>query len=42
MVLSRWLAELRFEPAPGPVVEPLSDFTLRPNGGLPLRVSRVG
>lgn len=41
LVLSRWLAELRFSPAPGRTVEPLADFTLRPAGGMPLVVERV-
>lgn len=40
-ILSRWLAELRFTPVPGWTVEPRADFTLRPDGGLPLRVERV-
>jgi len=41
MILSRWLAEFRFTPAPGHVVEPRGDFSLRPEGGLPLVVERI-
>jgi cytochrome P450 len=41
MILSRWLAEFRFSPAPGRKIEPIADFTLRPDGGLPLVVERV-
>ncbi len=41
ILLSRWLAAHRFTPAPGHVVRPRSDFTLRPEGGLPLIVERV-
>lgn len=41
IVLSRWLAELRFSPAPGRTVAPVAAFTLRPDGGLPLIVERA-
>lgn len=41
IVLSRWLSERRFSPAPGRVVTPLAAFTLRPEGGLPLVVERL-
>ena len=41
IILSRWLAAFRFAPAPGRQVEPLADFTLRPQGGMPLLVARV-
>jgi len=40
-VLSRWLATFRFAPVPGRTVEPRADFTLRPDGGLPLVVERL-
>jgi cytochrome P450 len=40
-VLSRWLATFRFAPVPGRTVEPRADFTLRPDGGLPLLVERL-
>jgi cytochrome P450 len=38
ILLSRWLAGFRFQPAPGHAVRPRADFTLRPDGGLPLVV----
>ena len=41
ILLSRWLAEFRFSPAPGRRIDPVADFTLRPDGGLPLLVERV-
>ena len=41
LILSRWLAAFRFSPVPGHVVEPCGDFTLRPQGGLPLVVERL-
>lgn len=41
IILSRWLATFRFAPAPGRKVEPLADFTLRPQGGMPLLVERI-
>ena len=41
VILSRWLREFRFAPAPGRTVAPRADFTLRPEDGLPLRVERV-
>jgi cytochrome P450 len=41
ILLSRWLATFRFAPAPGRVVQPTADFTLRPKGGLPLVVERL-
>ena len=41
ILLSRWLAEYRFAPAPGHVVRPHGDFALRPEGGLPLIVQRL-
>lgn len=41
MVLSRWLTEFRFMPSPGHVVAPRADFSLRPEGGLPLVVKRL-
>jgi cytochrome P450 len=42
IILSRWLAEFAFAPAPGHVVAPCGDFSLRPEGGLPLTVTRLG
>lgn len=41
VILSRWLTEFRFAPIPDRVVAPRADFTLRPDGGLPLRVERL-
>ena len=41
IILSRWLATFRFAPAPGRKVEPLADFTLRPQGGMPVVVTRL-
>lgn len=41
ILLSRWLADYRFSAAPGHAVRPRSDFTLRPDGGLPLVVERA-
>ncbi|MDB5692030.1 MAG: cytochrome [Alphaproteobacteria bacterium] len=41
-VLARWLADWRFEPVPGRVVKPSGMITLRPAGGLPLRLFRRG
>jgi cytochrome P450 len=41
IILSRWVAEFSFAAAPGHVVQPKSDFTLRPEGGLPLTVRRL-
>lgn len=40
ILLSRWLSDWRFEPIPGRHVTPRGTVTLRPEGGLPLRVSR--
>lgn len=42
LILSRWLATFRFAPAPGRTVEAMADFTLRPRGGMPLKVERIG
>jgi len=42
ILLSRWLSRFRFRPATGHVVEPWGDVTVRPRGGLPLVVERVG
>ena len=41
ILLSRWLAEFRFSPAPGHKVQPRADFALKPEGGLPLVVERL-
>ena len=41
ILLSRWLAEFEFTPAPDYEVQPQGDFSLRPKGGLPLVVRRV-
>ena len=41
-VLSHWLARWRFAPMPGRTVYPLATVTLRPEGGLPLRLLRRG
>jgi cytochrome P450 len=40
-ILSRWLATFRFASVAGRTVEPRADFTLRPDGGLPLLVERL-
>jgi cytochrome P450 len=40
LVLVQWLAGFEFAPLPGRRVEVTSDLTLRPKGGLPLRVTR--
>jgi cytochrome P450 len=40
IILSRWLAEFHFSPAPGRTVEPVAAFTLRAEGGVPLVVER--
>jgi cytochrome P450 len=39
-VLAHWLSDWRFEPTPGRVVRPSGMVTLRPAGGLPLRLLR--
>jgi cytochrome P450 len=39
-VLAHWLAAWRFAPLPGRTVYPLATITLRPEGGLPLRLAR--
>lgn len=39
-ILARWLAGWRFAPEPGREVRPFSMVTLRPFGGLPIRVSK--
>jgi cytochrome P450 len=39
-VLARWLAAWRFEPVPGRAVKPSGMITLRPAGGLPLRLEK--
>jgi cytochrome P450 len=41
-VLARWLADWRFAPIPGRAVKPSGMITLRPAGGLPLRLFRRG
>jgi cytochrome P450 len=38
-ILAHWLSRWRFEPIPGRQVRPSGMVTLRPAGGLPLRVS---
>jgi cytochrome P450 len=40
LLLTEWLARFEFAPAPGHQVEVTSDLTLRPRGGMPLRISR--
>lgn len=40
VVLAHWLAEWRFSPASDRAVRPIGSVTLRPEGGLPLRVER--
>ncbi|WP_309606400.1 cytochrome P450 [Phenylobacterium sp.] len=40
LILTHWLARFEFAPVPGHRVEVTSDLTLRPKGGMPLRVSR--
>ncbi len=40
-VLAHWLARWRFQPVPGREVRPSGMVTLRPAGGLPLRISPV-
>ena len=40
VVLAHWLAEWRFSPASNRIVRPLGAVTLRPEGGLPLRIER--
>jgi cytochrome P450 len=39
LILAEWLARFVFAPMPGRAVEVTSDLTLRPKGGLPLRLS---
>ena len=39
-LLSHWLAAWRFAPLPGRAVRPAGTVTLRPEGGLPLRLER--
>jgi cytochrome P450 len=39
-VLAHWLAEWRISPLPGHEVRPVGTVTLRPEGGLPLRLER--
>ena len=41
ILLSRWLADFEFGPAPNHEVQPQGDFSLRPKGGLPLVVRRM-
>lgn len=41
ILLSRWVAEFSFAPAPGHAVQPQADFSLRPQGGMPLTVRRL-
>ena len=41
-ILAHWLASWRFAPEPGREVRPFGMVTLRPFGGLPLRVSKRG
>lgn len=41
-ILSRWLAEWQFAPLAGRTVSPYGTVTLRPAGGLPLKISRRG
>jgi len=40
LILVEWLARFEFAPVAGHRVEVASDLTLRPRGGLPLRISR--
>ncbi len=40
-VLACWLAEWHFAPVPGRAVMPSGMVTLRPKGGLPLRLTRI-
>jgi cytochrome P450 len=42
ILLSKWVAQYSFAPAPGHAVQPHADFSLRPQGGLPLIVRRLG
>lgn len=43
LVLAHWLARFEFAPVPGHQVELFADMTLKPKGGLPLRVfERIG
>jgi hypothetical protein len=39
-ILATWLAGWNFEPTPGREVRVSGMVTLRPKGGLPLRISR--
>lgn len=41
-ILAHWMAGWRFAPEPGREVRPFGMVTLRPQGGLPLRLSRRG
>ena len=41
-ILAHWLARWRFAPMPGRIVQLSGMVTLRPKGGLPLRLSRRG
>ncbi len=40
VILAHWLAEWRFSAIPGRMVKPTGTITLRPEGGLPLKVER--
>ena len=43
LVLAHWLAKFEFDPVPDHKVEVFSDMTLKPLGGMPLRVyQRLG
>ena len=41
-ILAHWLDRWRFAPMPGRAVQPSGMVTLRPKGGLPLRLERRG
>ena len=40
VILAHWLQDWRFAPVPGSTVKPSGTITLRPEGGLPLRLKR--
>lgn len=41
VVLAHWLAARRFAPVPGFIPDPVATVTLRPQGGLPVRIAPV-
>lgn len=41
VILAHWLAARRFALVPGHVIQPIGSVTLRPLGGLPVRISSI-